>query len=80
MILPSMILQNHGGQNHENRGRCNGTKVNREVIAAQFGCGNESWQRSRLAPARRSYEGNPFDDLGSFVIALPRGSEAATFV
>ena len=43
------------------------------------GCGKSYWhlsdERSRLAPARRSYEGNPFDDWGSFVIALPRGSE-----
>ena len=59
-------------------------KFQKGALATFRGCGKSYWhlsyERSRLAPTRRSYEGNPFDDWGSFVIALPRGSEAARFV
>ena len=43
-------------------------------------CGNDSWQRRRLASARRSNNGNRSIRWGSFPLALPRGREAATFV
>ena len=36
-----------------------------EGVLITMGCGNDSWQR--------------FDGRESFVIALPRGSETATF-
>ena len=42
-------------------GRCAGTRGapgRFEAVGSWFGCGNDSWQHRRLAPARRSNNGN----------------------